>query len=600
MRFWSVSTTVRNPERIRSFLSVLKTIEGECWNTETQKKFQVLLIKNKVYGFGIPQFYNSLSTEHQNWLDDPKITYTQAKQILDAKDYVGGGDMRGRQSFNPIEKMGLTYLDENNRIVISDFGNYFLKDDYDLGDVFFKSFLKWQYPNPDANKYKAENGYNIKPFIACLHIINDVNNICYDKGLKIKGISRIEFALFLVSLVNYKDISERAKEIVRFRLNFEKIKDRNKQKEYIEDYFLSYFSEFESWKNANEYTDNIIRYFRLTRYLYIRGNGWYVDLEPRRNVEIQTLINSDNASAKTFNRRIDYIKYLCNPDEPILPWETNEKLIEVINEQYSDIKILQKSVLEKYGIIKTIKELKTNPNLKDLKEYSEYLRSIRRTLLNNAKSKESQNIIKVKEYISLLEDIFEIVKGRPVELERSISLGLQALNDALEIKPNYPVGDDNEPTFTAPANKPDIECYYKSFNSICEVTLLTNRTQWYNEGQPVMRHIRDFEVVNPDKEIYCLFIAPRLHRDTINTFWFSVKYEYEGKKQKIVPLTITQFVDLLKSLIKWKKNNIFLTHKQIKELYKNVVELTDNVNNSDEWIAKIPEVINNWKKRIVA
>lgn len=34
------------------------------------------------------------------------------------------------------------------------------------------------------------------------------------------------------------------------------------------------------------------------------------------------------------------------------------------------------------------------------------------------------------------------------------------------------MGDDNEPTFTAPANKPDIECFYQSFNSICEVTML--------------------------------------------------------------------------------------------------------------------------------
>lgn len=42
-------------------------------------------------------------------------------------------------------------------------------------------------------------------------------------------------------------------------------------------------------------------------------------------------------------------------------------------------------------------------------------------------------------------------------------MGLNALNDAILIKPNYPVGDDNEPTFTAPANKPDIECFLSIF-----------------------------------------------------------------------------------------------------------------------------------------
>jgi len=66
-------------------------------------------------------------------------------------------------------------------------------------------------------------------------------------------------------------------------------------------------------------------------------------------------------------------------------------------------------------------------------------------------------------------------------------LGLHSLNDAIAIVANHPVGDDNEPTSTAPANRPDTECFYNSFNAICEVTLLTNRSQWYNEGQPVMR-----------------------------------------------------------------------------------------------------------------
>jgi hypothetical protein len=56
---------------------------------------------------------------------------------------MGGGDMRGRQSFNPIEKMGLALI-VNDKIKISSFGKYFLQEDYDLGNVFFRSFLKWK------------------------------------------------------------------------------------------------------------------------------------------------------------------------------------------------------------------------------------------------------------------------------------------------------------------------------------------------------------------------------------------------------------------------------------------------------------------------
>jgi len=42
-----------------------------------------------------------------------------------------------------------------------------------------------------------------------------------------------------------------------------------------------------------------------------------------------------------------------------------------------------------------------------------------------------------------------------------------------------------------------------------------------------MRHLRDFEDTNADKKAYCLFVAPKIHRDTLNTFWMAIKYEYE-------------------------------------------------------------------------
>ncbi len=174
------------------------------------------------------------------------------------------------------------------------------------------------------------------------------------------------------------------------------------------------------------------------------------------------------------------------------------------------------------------------------------------------------------------------------------------MNDALSIQPNYPVGDDNEPTFTAPAGKPDIECYYEGFNSICEVTMLAGRDQWYNEGQPVMRHLRDFETKNNGKKAYCLFVAPKLHRDTMSTFWYSVKYEYEGAQQNIIPLTIGNFIQLLKILLEMKRNNRALKHSDLERLYENVLSKTKEVNNVVEWVGLIPSVIGSWQETLRA
>ena len=130
--------------------------------------------------------------------------------------------------------------------------------------------------------------------------------------------------------------------------------------------------------------------------------------------------------------------------------------------------------------------------------------------------------------------------------------------------------------------------------------MLTGRDQWYNEGQPVMRHLRDFEEKNSDKNSYCIFVAPTLHRDTLNTFWFSVKYEYEGKKQRIIPLSIKDFIELLKTLIAVKQKNKFLPHSELAHLYNNILLLSNKAKDVNEWVEKIPSVIMTWQKSLIS
>ena len=601
MKPWSISTTVRNPERIRDFLAVLQKIEGEIWNLATQKKYQVLLIQHKKYGAGERQFYKGFTEEQVSLMETPDpLLYEEAEEILNSKNYVGGGEMRGRQSFNPLEKMGLAFLDSDKKIVISDFGNFFLQENYDLGDVFFKSYLKWQLPNPDASDYKAKDGYNIKPFISTLHLINEVNKICDKKGAKSKGISKLEFELFALTLVNYKEITNQAQRLFDFRMKYENLKTNKEKEMLVNSVFDNELASFEGKHNLSDYADNAIRYFRLTRYLYLRGNGYYIDLEPRREVEINALLKIDNASAKVFKTKEEYRNYICDFQQPVLPWENNSELIKIVISTVEDIINYQKQ-LSGRGIIfeafdfEDIEKL----NYNDLKKYILILREYRKKLQQSELHFVAQQVDEIEKYISELNNIFRSKGRKPVELERLCTLALNALNDAISISPNYPVGDDNEPTFTAPANKPDIECYYDTFNAICEVTMLTNCRQWYAEGQPVMRHLRDFEKQN-SKQTYCLFIAPVLHRDTVNTYWNSVKYEYEGIKQKIIPLTLFQFVKLLDALIIRKKKGSQIYHYEIKDLFDKIIDRTNTVVNSDKWLETIPEEINNWILRLAS
>lgn len=603
---WSISTTVRNPERLRGFLCVLKELEGQPFNYENQIKYQILLIQNKLYKS------TKLTKEQEEYFDDieKEMPFSVAQEIFNAQNYEDPA-MRGRNSVAPMNKMGLCIAKNSvEGVKITPLGKYFLSKDYDLGKLFFIHFLKWQLPNPASGTFSKSDGFDIKPFIGTLHLINEVNRLWSNVGNDPVGVNKDEFSLFAPTLIDYKNIKQQAKKLIEYRTGIRSQKD-DKSKKIFRNAFRKKFAksfletsksrEIEKLlKNLKDYGDNTIRYFRLTRFLHIRGGGFYVDLEPRRSIELKKLLATDNASPLKFESADQYIEYLADLKQPVLPWETKEELEKIVVSLNNDVRNYIKGLKSRAKKIpafafQNVEKL----NTEELKQYIEGLRAYRHKLQEIETHFESQDTSKIQEYIDALKNIYQSNNKKSIELERLSVLALNALNDALEIKPNYPVGDDNEPTFTAPANKPDIECFYKKFNSVCEVTMLTDRSQWYNEGQPVMRHVREFEERHAGKSTYCLFIAPRLHQDTIETFWMAIKYGYKGATQKIVPLSISQFIRLLEILLEVRKQGRRFTHDELLNLYDQILSLTDHVAHSVEWIEQIPETITKWQKSIL-
>ncbi len=604
---WSISTTVRNPNRLRDFLSVLKELGGQPFNSENQIKYQILLIQNKLYK------PTELTREQKQYFDDieKEMPFSVAQEIFHAQGYEDPA-MRGRNSVAPLNKMGLCIAKNSAEgVKITPLGEYFLSRDYDLGKLFFIHFLKWQLPNPASRSFTESDGFAIKPFIGALHLINEVNKRWTKLGNDPIGINKDEFSLFAPTLIDYKGVEGQAEKLIEYRVGLRSQKDEKNKKKFRDKFRKDFAKTFlgtnksgeitQLLNNLKDYGDNAIRYFRLTRYLHIRGGGFYVDLEPRRSIEIERLLATDNASPLVFENADEYIEYLADIERPVLPWETKPELEKIAKNLSRDIQnyisdLKSKAIKISAFDFQEITKLSTE----QLKQYIEDLRVYRRKLQELEIHFESQDVSKIQEYINALKNIHQSGNKKSIELERLSTLALNALNDALEIKPNYPVGDDNEPTFTAPANKPDIECFYEKFNSVCEVTMLTNRSQWYNEGQPVMRHVRDFEESHADKAAYCLFIAPRLHQDTVETFWVAIKYGYKGAMQKIVPLSITQFIRLLETLLEIRKQGKRFTHDELLNLYEQILGLTDRVAHSEEWIEQIPEAITEWQKSILA
>lgn len=602
---WSITTTVRNPLRIKDFLSAASELEGKVWDKDTQKDFQKLLIRKRLYGFDSVQFYNGLPNKITALLDDTdsEIPMGIVDEILAIKNY-RDFDMRGRQSMNPLTKFGFIRIDdETKKISLTDSGRELLKtDDNEIGKILLRSFLKWQIPNPASRDYPEEDGCSGIPFVLALKLISRVNEIEKERGDNAVGLQKREFALFATTLTNYDDIENHANMVVELR-DLQKNHDKQERKEIRDKYRLDFARNYlgttdeavtnKFLKNLNDYGDNAIRYFRLTNFIRIRGGGFYADLEPSRSTEINALFETEWYKPKDFTNKNTYLDYLCSDTEPQYPWETKEKLREIATALQSEVIELAREENEEAVAIPF-----DDASSEDLKHTIEDLRKRRNELRNKNDHDKAQPAEYIAECIKQFDKIYSSEeKSRALMLEHLSTMGLHAFNDAISVKPNYPVGDDNEPTSTAPGGVPDIECLYDSFGMVCEVTMLKNRSQWFNEGQPVMRHLRDFEVAHENS--YCLFIAPSIHTDTAETFFVANNFGYKNQKQKIAPITISQFVEMLQTLKQMRENDKPFHNSDMKELLYKIVEDSTSGNDSEQWVANIPQIITNWRSSLL-
>src|SRR5574344_1703873 len=587
-----MTTTIREAERIPAFLKTAKEIENEEWNKDTQIKFQILLIKNREYlNTDSTQTFSKLNDEQINLLKDKSIdmTFEQAKNIFESKQY-NDAPMRGRQSMSPLEKLGL--IDKSSgKVILTDIGNKLLNNKITFDEFMFEQLLKLQYPNAIE---KERLNWNAKPFVNVLQLIKRVNELCIVNNMKAKGITKVEFGIFALSIKNYLDIEKIAYNVIKFRQHYEQCATIADKEIYRKSFIAKYLSSFNNpEQNTKEYTDNIIRYMRITKYIYIRGKygNTCIDLEPRRMVEINSILENDNGAAKEFTKE-NWIKYFGTYGSYNLPYDIVPKLQEIIKEIIKDINTLE----QKLNLSKTSVFIPDNKS--DIKQCIIELRT-KRIQMQHLEIKYDYNndISKINEAIEALENIRKLDLKPSIALEKWVNVALNIINDSLLIKPNSIVGDDNEPTFTAPAGVADIECYYNNFNATCEVTMLSSRDQWFNEGQPVMRHLREFENLHPDKNCYCLFIAPSLHKDTINTYYNSIKYEYEGSKQRIIPITIKQLISILETVAKFREISKDFKNLYIKKLYDEIIK-TAFENSSVVWLEKIPEILNLWRNEM--
>jgi len=570
-------------------------MEGEIWNKDAQESFQIRLIQARRYGAYNAQFYRNLPQSDIDLIESrEKISYQQAADIFARKGYVDG-PMRGRQSFKPLQRYGFVQL-KNKKIHITATGRSLLNETKDYGDIFLRAFLKWQLPNPIDGDFKAKDGYNIKPFIAALRLIHSVNELSVKHNESAKGISLDEFGIFALTLIDWQKIEDTASEIIAFRKSLQDT-PANRRAVFVKGAGKNLRPAFEL-KHARDYTDNAIRYFRMTKYISIRGFGGntYIDLEPSRKVEIASILNNDDASPITDFTGLggSYGNYMASATIPDLPGESDNELTQTIQ-------FINSEIVKDGGVAEDIPE---NLSLKQKQSLRNRVRAIR---LKQIRRQQKSQMNQHDEAAKLIDQLRQLSSRSyrqvfddmtpALALERLTAIALEdILNAAQDIRPNYPVDDNGIPTAHAPGGKADIECFYKEFDAICEVTLLSNSKQWIHEAEPVMRHLANFSAQR-DKKTYCLFVAPKIHQDSLNIFQFSASKGYEGARQNIAPISISHFCDIAEACLQARATNKKISSARIKELLDKIADSVREMDTSAEWQRKIPSLIETWKQQ---
>jgi hypothetical protein len=599
MKVWSISTSIRDPLRVPDFLRALAQVEGRVWDHKAQDDFYIhqiaLRVRKKISRA-------KLSTESIRLLDSSEddLSYEQARKIFDENQYVGDG-MRGRNDIALLVDLGLADKTENVRI--TSLGRVLLNHEIEMKEIMLNFALKFQVPQAEHSKYKSELGYAIRPFTGTLALINKVNSMWVHAGNEPKGLSWDEFCIFVPTLINYSQIDSQAQFIVDLR-NKVKVERTPKAKDEV---FKSNIESFlepllersekatdkKLLNNLFDYGDNAFRYFQQSMFLSLRGGGRYVDVSPLAEAQVQMLLDDEEFKPLNFESFSVYAEYLQDLNSFVPPWSTPDKR--------DQIEKSLRRILDEKGVKPSeSNKIKTQSALPSVFREDAEIAQLRKNIVDLnvqdlALAATSVEFLEecISEFVLLgkRQDIPMAEETRikqPTQLEYVTFKTFLSINDLLQIKPNYPVDDEGNPTFTAGGNMPDLEIFYKDFNAICEVTMMTNKSQWMMESQPVQRHLADFSLKYSEKTALGIFIAPSVHRDTKNNFHFAFHYGGDSfESLRVIPFDFASWSGTVKNIAEARQNGKNLSQENFYEYLMSMLPSITSKETTDDWWERI-------------
>ncbi|MDR3256998.1 MAG: AlwI family type II restriction endonuclease [Endomicrobium sp.] len=479
------TTTMRNPERLKAFLSVLIEYDGKILTNSIIEKTAKILIQKGLYrpirvSVSIKGKWNLGIDLSKKEVD--KIFTDNPQQHKEA-GFEKGWASRFDTWFKLGKELGFVWYCPNEKIEFSDSGKMLLDSAKPENEVlvFANAFAKYQRNNP----FRAVANKNT-PLILLIQTIRILN-----KTGKQNGISRKELPLLLCwQDDNAKTLSDK---IIKIRKTY----GYTPSNEIIlkECYGMLNDTIRDDESILVDYPDDFIRKMRLTGLFSLRGNGRFIDINSKEQKAIDYIEDNYNIN-KTFISEKDFFNYIGSIDGELLG---------------------------KFSIAKE----KVNTTKTELQKWVEHYswNVIREELLNLANKKTSKD------------EILNIIE-QPLRLEFLISIALLKKLKNINVNPNFISDDEGLPTSFASGGNPDIECLEDEDTILVEVTLLTGTQQHIRESFSVHRHLEAF--INKGINAYSVFISPQIFIDTKRYFNFIKNDGFEIRTSEI-----TTFVNAL-------------------------------------------------------
>ena len=495
------TTTLRNPERLKSFLGILKDFNGQILTDELAQKISGEIIRNSLYKpKNISQTVEQKIEQH-NLLSDREVLDVLKNNPQNHKEagFNKGWSSRFDTWFKFAKEMGFVFYNPGKQIQFSKIGLNLVEEENGEFEqqAFLNAFTKYQSNNP-FRRVKNENA----PFILLLQIISKLNA---DSNFQDTGISKLE-----IPLVIYWQNSDAEKlyhRIKKLRQEF----GYSPSWEVVIDICQNEIMQGQDIKRneksiIGDYPDEFIRKMRLTGLITLRGGGRFVDVNKNEQDKIGYILKN-YSQYKKYDTEEQYFQYISSIDDNLF------------------------SLRPKSLSIEDREHFLTNwVRFYDWK-------TIKKEMLNVLHKKMSQD--EILKYLSY-----------PVRLEFLIAIAIKARLPHIKVIPNYPVDDEGIPTSTAGGNRGDIECYEYDKGVLVEVTMLEGAIQSRMETWAIVRHLEEFSKHTADSA--CYFVAPSIFIDSER----QIDYVRREEDFVIYPKTIEQFLKYLEeNKVLYKKEN---------------------------------------------